>query len=217
MLRKILWCIAASALLALLPGAAMAQTGASGPVDPPPEFAQLRQQYEGLTPEQVEAAGYVPEGACVSKSMVDPEGVGAMGTHAINPALLEAQFPNGTMDPTAPPVLLLGQSGEVIGLEWEAADVGQGPMQMFGQTIQLQSGHPGVEEPHYMLHGYFKPGGQVLWGVDDQTAFDPDLTCPPMPATGGMVSPAQLGIILLALAGGLAVVGVTFVARKRLS
>ena len=214
MLRKILWCIAASALLALVPGAAMAQTGAPGPVDPPPEFAQLRAQYEGLTPEQIAAAGYVPEGGCVPS----PTGVGAMGTHAINPALLEAQFPNGTMDPTAPPVLLLGQNGEVIGLEWEAADVGQGPMQMFGQTIQLQSGHPGAEEPHYMLHGYFKPDGKVLWGVDDRTAFDPDLTCPPMPETGGMVSPLQLGGILLALAlGGLAVLGVAFAARQRLS
>lgn len=60
--------------------------------------------------------------------------------------------------PAAPPVLLLGNNGEVIGVEWEAADVGQGPMQMFGQTIQIQPGHPGAEEPHYMLHGYFERG-----------------------------------------------------------
>ena len=44
---------------------------------------------------------------------------------------------------------------------------------MFGQTIELQSGHPGVPEPHYMLHIYFKPGGKVLFGTNDQTAFDP--------------------------------------------
>ena len=37
--------VAAVVMLALLAGAAMAQTAASGPVDPPPEFAQLRQQY----------------------------------------------------------------------------------------------------------------------------------------------------------------------------
>ena len=141
-----------------------------------------------------------------------------MGTHAINWALLEAQFPNGTMDPTTPPLLLLDQNNKVIGLEWEAADVGQGPMQLFGQTLQLQSGHPGVEEPHYMLHVYFKPDGQVLWGVDDQTAFDPELSCPPMPETGGIASPAQLGGILVALAlGGLGVLGVGFAARQRLS
>ena len=209
MLRKILWVIGAGAVLALLPGVAMAQ-----PVEPPPEFAQLREQYEGLTPQQVEAAGYVPEGGCVS----NPAGVGAMGTHAINQEYLAAQFPNGTMDPTTPPVLLLGTNGEVIGLEWEAADVGQGPMQMFGQTIQIQPGHPGAEEPHYMLHGWFEPNGQVRWGFDPQTEFNPDLSCPQMPATGGMASPAKLlGGVLLALTGSLAVVGVAFAARLRFS
>ncbi len=200
-------------MLALLPGVAMAQTTASQPVAPPPEFAQLRQQYEGLTPEQVQAAGYVPEGPCVPS----PTGVGAMGTHAINGEYLTAQFPNGTMDPTTPPVLLLGNSGEVIGLEWEAADVGQGPMEMFGQTIQIQPGHPGAEEPHYMLHGWFEPNGQVRWGYDPETEFNPDLSCPEMPATGGVASPAQLllGGLLLALTGGVAVVGVAFAARRR--
>ena len=131
--------VTASVVLALLPGVAMAQ-----PVDAPPEFAQLREQYEGLTPEQIEAAGYVPMHGCIA----NPVGAGAMGTHAINGELLTAQFPSGTMDPPAPPVLLLGNRGEVIGGEWEAADVGQGPMQMFGQTIQIQPGHPGAEEPH---------------------------------------------------------------------
>lgn len=201
--------VAASVLLALMAGAAFAQSAASGPVDAPPEFAQLRQQYEGLTPEQIEAAGYVPTHGCIA----NPQGAGAMGTHAINGELLTAQFPNGTMDPTAPPVLLLGNNGEVIGLEWEAADVGQGPMQMFGQTIQLQPGHPGAEEPHYMLHGYFEPGGQVRWGYDPQTAFHPELSCPQMPETGGAASPAQLlGVVLLA---GLAVVGATVAVRRR--
>jgi hypothetical protein len=208
MLRRILWMVGASALLALIPGVAMAQ-----PVDPPPEFAQLRQQYEGLTPQQIQDAGYVPTHGCIA----NPQGAGAMGTHAINGELLTAQFPNGTMDPTAPPVLLLGNSGEVIGVEWEAADVGQGPMQMFGQTIQIQPGHPGAEEPHYMLHGYFEPNGQVRWGYDPQTAFNPELSCPEqMPATGGVASPAQLGAaLLLVLAGGLAVVGVAVAARRR--
>jgi hypothetical protein len=214
MLRRILWMVGASALLALMPGVAVGLTAASGPVDAPPEFAQLRQQYEGLTPEQVEAAGYVPTHGCIA----NPQGAGAMGTHAINGELLTAQFPNGTMDPTAPPVLLLGNSGEVIGVEWEAADVGQGPMQMFGQTIQIQPGHPGAEEPHYMLHGYFEPNGQVRWGYDPQTAFNPALSCPEMPATGGMLSPVQLlGGVLLALTGGLAVVGVAVAVRRRRS
>ena len=84
------------------------------------------------------------------------------------------------MDPQNPPVLLLGHNDQVIGVEWEAKDVGQGPMKMFGQTIELQSGHPGVPEPHYMLHIYFKPGGKVLFGTNDQTAFDPEGACPEM-------------------------------------
>ena len=220
--RKVLHSIAASALLlALLPALAIAQTTrAAQPEDPPPQVAQLRQQFEGLTTQQIEAQGYVPEGPCVPS----PSGVGAMGIHAINQQLYQAQFPNGNMDPANPNVLLVGQSGKVIGLEWEAADVGQGPIKIFGQTIELQSGHPGIEEPHYMLHIYFKPDGKVLFGTNDQTAFDPELSCPPMSAsatasgtstaaatataltdTGGMsLMPALAAFALaLLLAGGL--------------
>jgi hypothetical protein len=103
-----------------------------------------------------------------------------MGTYAVNRQLYQAQFPKGEMDPNKPPVLLLGQNSQVIGVEWEAADVGQGPMKLFGQTIELQSGRPGAEEPHYMLHIYFKPNGKVLFGTNDQTAFDPEGICPQM-------------------------------------
>ena len=214
MLRKILWGIAASTVLTLLPGMAIAQSSTAQLVDPPQQVNQLRQQFEELTPEQIRAAGYTPEGPCIPS----PHGVGAMGTHAINQEYFEAQFPSGTMDPTQPNVLLVDQNDKVIGLEWEAADVGQGPIQLFGQTIQLQSGHPGAEEPHYMLHIYFMPNGKVLFGTDEQTAFNPELSCPQMPETGGIVSPLQLGGILFALAlGGLAVGWVAFSARQRLS
>jgi hypothetical protein len=87
------------------------------------------------------------------------------------------------MDPANPPLLLLDENEEVMGLEWEAADVGQGPMELFGQTIEIQPGHPGVEEPHYMLHIYFKPGGKVLFGTNPDTAFDPEGVCPEMSAS----------------------------------
>ena len=187
MLRKVLYGIVASAVLALLPGIALAQGNTAQPVDPPQQVAQLRQQFEGLTPQQVEAKGYMPEGGCVPS----PQGPGAMGIHAINRQLYEAQFPKGEMDPKNPSVLLLGPSDEVIGVEWEAKDVGQGPMKLFGQTIELQSGHPGVPEPHYMLHIYFKPDGKVLFGTNDQTAFDPEGVCPEMSASAmhsGMAS-----------------------------
>jgi hypothetical protein len=175
-MRHIMSLVTLAALTAAtlaLAGAASAQSTLQ-PVDPPEQVAELRQQFEGLTAEQIAAQGYVPEGPCVPS----PTGVGAMGIHALNPALLEAQFPNGTMDPANPPVLLLDENEEVMGVEWEAADVGQGPMKMFGQTIEIQPGHPGVEEPHYMLHVYFKPGGKVLFGTNPDTAFDPEGVCP---------------------------------------
>ena len=212
MLSKILWGIAASTMLTLLPGMAIAQSSTARLVDPPQQVDQLRQKFEGLTPEQIRAAGYAPEGPCIPS----PHGVGAMGTHAINPELLQAHFPKGEMDPANPPVLLLDENEEVMGVEWEAADVGQGQMELFGQTIVLQSGHPGAEEPHYMLHIYFKPDGKVLFGTNDQTAFDPEGVCPQMPDTGGIVSPLVLGAILLALSG-LAALGVAFAGRQRLS
>jgi hypothetical protein len=163
----------------LLPGMAIAQGSTAQPVDPPQQVAQLRQQYEGLTPQEIEAEGYVAEGPCVPS----PSGVGAMGTHAINRELFEAQAPQGEMDPANPPVLLLDENSNVIGLEWEAVDVGQGPMKMFGRTIEIQPGHPGMEEPHYMLHIYFKPDDKVLFGTDPQTAFDPEGVCPEMSAS----------------------------------
>jgi hypothetical protein len=213
LLRKILCGIAAGAVLALLPGMAIAQSSASQPVDPPQQVAQLRQQYEELTQEQIEDAGFEQTEECVP----NPHGDGAMGIHFINPEYLEAQFPNGEMDSEQPPVVLLDQNGKVLGIEWEAADVGQGPMELFGQTIQLQSGHPGAEDPHYMLHIYFQPNGKVLFGTDDQTAFNPELSCDELPASGGIVSPLQLGLIVAGLAGGLGVLGVAFVARQRLS
>ena len=160
-----------TAMLALA-GVAWAKSTAR-PVNPPKQVAELRQQFEGLSIKQVKAQGYVPEGPCVA----NPKGPGAMGIHAINHKLLRAQFPKGKMNPEKPPVLLLGRKGKVMGLEWEAADVGQGPMKMFGQTIRLQPGHPGVPDPHYMLHIYFRDHGKVWFGTNAKTAFDPLRSC----------------------------------------
>ena len=52
-LRKVLYGMAASALLALLPVVAVAQNSTAQPVDPSRQVAQLRQKYEGLTPQQI--------------------------------------------------------------------------------------------------------------------------------------------------------------------
>ncbi len=80
-------------------------------------------------------------------------------------------------------MLLDAKQEQVIGLEWEAKDVGQGEMEMFGVPIKLQQGHPGVPDPHYMLHVYFKSDGKLrMLGQDPP--FDPDVMCPAMPDTG---------------------------------
>ena len=39
-----------------------------------------------------------------------------------------------------------------------------------------------------MLHIYFKPDGKVLFGTNDQTAFDPELSCPPVSASAATSS-----------------------------
>ena len=67
-----------------------------------------------------------------------------------------------------------------------------------------------------------KDDGKVLFGLNDKTAFEPKLTvpsclsCTELPASGGVVSPAQLGVMLFALGGGFAVLGVALVVRRRL-
>src|SRR5215211_1402665 len=139
-MKRIILLVTGAALMAAmlaLAGVAWAQSTAQ-PVDPPKQVAQLRQKFEGLSTKQIKARGYVPEGRCVP----NPKGPGAMGIHAINHKLLQAQFPKGKMDPEKPPVLLLGQKGKVMGLEWEANDLGQRPFNPFRHTTELPAEHP---------------------------------------------------------------------------
>jgi hypothetical protein len=78
-----------AAVLVLVPGMTIAQSSASRPVDPPQQVAQLRQQFEGLTQEQIEDAGFEQTHECVP----NPQGIGAMGIHFINPEYLELSSP----------------------------------------------------------------------------------------------------------------------------
>ena len=163
------------ALTAILtPGAALAD--GPGPIPAPEGFAELRARFEGKSGDEIAAMGYIAEPPlCVS----EPE-LGGMGVHALNFPAFSAQFAAGVMDAQKPPVVLLDASLQhVIGLEWEAADVGQGAPEPFGQPAILLAGHPGppgTEVPHYMLHAYFRADGQVLFAP-----FDPEVTCPQMP------------------------------------
>ncbi len=207
--RSLLFPLAALLPSVAMPAAVLAQDEPA-PIPNPEGFAEVRERFENLTPAEVTAAGYVAEPVCVSH----PE-AGGMGVHAINAGLMEAQFPTAEMDPNNPPILLLSADHtRVVGLEWEAKDLGQGEMELFGQTVTLQPGHPGVPEPHYMLHAYFRPDGHVLFA-----AFDPELSCPPTPNTA-YDAPTSPGGLVPVLAGGLLLVlsvSLAWSARRRAS
>lgn len=166
---------------------------AAEPIPAPEGFAELRAQFEDMTAAELAAAGYVADPPiCVAQP-----GVGGMGIHAINGKLMGEQFPAGEMDPTKPPVVLLSADQQrVVGLEWEAKDVGQGEFELFGQAVVLQPGHPGVPEPHYMLHAYFRPNGEVLFAE-----YDPELKCMPDTSTvGASTTPQVVPMLLIAAA-----------------
>jgi hypothetical protein len=160
----------------------------------------VRATFEGMTRAQWEAAGYIANPpACISSP------AGGMGIHAMNMARFEAQFSTGAVDAENPPLLLVDATQtRVIGLEWEAAEAA-GAFTIFGQTAPLLPGHPGIPEPHYMLHAYFRPNGQVLFAE-----FDPQVTCPALPSTAmvtldsGAAPLALLGLTLVGLAGVMA-------------
>jgi hypothetical protein len=149
-----------------------------------------------MTEAQLFAAGFQAEPMYVTAAQAGlPATTGAMGYHALNGAMMGRQFPLGVMDPDQPPVVLLGPDKRVIGVEWEAANRGQPPPQLHGQTANLGPPHPGVDRPHYMLHAYFRTEGKVLFGD-----FDPALASPGMPNTGAGGSQGHdLPILLIAM------------------
>lgn len=159
---------------ALMPGAAFAQGQQPQPVDQSAEFAAVRSQFETMTEAQLAAAGYVanPRECVTAASAGLPAELGAMGIHAENRTLYGQQFPTGVVSADNPPIVLLDPSGKVVGLEWEVSGNVTPEPELFGQTFPLLPGHPGVPEPHYMLHAYFYPKGQVLFAT-----WNPNLSC----------------------------------------
>ena len=137
------------------------------------EFAALRARFESLTPSELAQDGYQIDPLCVTAAMAGaPPELGNMGYHAVHPTLMKVQFGNGRPDPEQPPIVLLDAGQRIVGMEWESNQRAPAPV-LFGQTVVIQPGHPGVEDPHYMLHAYFRPNSQVLFAV-----FDPEVSCP---------------------------------------
>jgi Cu-Zn family superoxide dismutase len=157
----------------------IAPGGASpvAPVAQSPAFAAMRANYEGLTDAQVRARGYDVDSVCVNAAEVGlPAAAGSMGFHAINGRFYGPQFQTGEWDSNTPPILLLDGSRRVVGVEWEGGSWNRPAPAAYGQSAPLLPGHPGppsVNVPHYMLHAYFEPNGQVLYDV-----WNPNLGCP---------------------------------------
>jgi hypothetical protein len=181
-------------LLILVPLSALAQGEAPKwdmpprVVDEPAGLARLRATYEHMTVEQLKASGFQVEPVCVTGGMVGYPEYGNMGMHAINPRVYENQFQQGMMDPDNPPIVVLDGQGRVVAVEWEAKNTGQTSPVVYGQTANLGPAHPGVNEPHYMLHAFFLPEGKVQFGDFSQTVSceaSHSGTLAPLPNTGG--------------------------------
>ncbi|MBI4504968.1 MAG: hypothetical protein HY691_05485 [Chloroflexi bacterium] len=191
----ILRVLLAAAVFLLVATPALAQDGVKA----------LRQKYAGLTKEQVTAMGYGIDPFCITAAAEGlPASLGAMGFHAVHPALYKKEF---KLD--QPQVLLVDGSGKVVGVEWETGDTKSPAPTMFGSTFQKSGPHPGNEQDHWMLHIYFQADGSELVAT-----WNPRLTCP-----AGSAPPAPPAATALPRAGGpavpldgLAAAGAVFVA-----
>lgn len=204
------------ALMAIVaPSAALAEGPA--PIPAPEGFAEVRARFDGKGGHEITAMGYLAEPTvCVSS----PE-LGGMGVHALKFPLWSQQFQSGVIDGENPPIVLLDASLErVIGLEWEAADLGKAVPEAFGQPAILLPGHegpPGTDVPHYMLHAYFHADDQVLFAP-----FDPKVSCLPDSATADVAGPVAglsipgLGHPVALLVGLMLVAWVGFQRRLRM-
>lgn len=140
-------------------------------VDEPSGFRSLRARFEKMSVDRLEKAGYHVQPMCIEGAMLGQPELGAMGQHAEHHTLYNEQFQSGKPDPHHPPTVMVA-NGRVVGVEWEFKNVGQEPPVLWAQTVNLGPAHPEVEEPHYMLHAYFRPNGKVLFGD-----WDPALRC----------------------------------------
>ncbi len=202
--RRVLRPLIAASVLAAIPVLVFAQD--AEPIDAPEGFAEVRERFESMSAADAEAAGYRPAPpVCIA----NPETGEGMGIHYLNQELWDAQFASGEMDPENPPIILFnGDSSQVVGVEWEVADLGQGEPELFGQTVTVLAGHPGLEEPHYMLHAYFRPDGQVLFAE-----WDPELSCPQVPATSVLPDDGRSPLT----AAGVALIGAALLSWVALS
>lgn len=174
------------ATLAVSPTLAGAHDGAHPEPAPSPVAASeltgaqrqvIREATRALRdPAVAEAAGYLPTEECA-----EAPGMGGMGQHWINPALL---LDGGRIDPTTPEVLLFAPAAdgrlELVGVEYmafiapgELAPGGPAPT-MLGHALEgPMPGHGGDMPEHYDLHAWVhanNPSGELA-------AWNPRVSC----------------------------------------
>jgi hypothetical protein len=111
-------------------------------------------------------AGYLPDEHCVAAP-----GLGGMGFHWVNPALVDPVF-----DPLQPEAVLYapGPGGQLrlIGLEYIVINTGQ-PAPQFG-TQPFDVGGTPIQAPHWSLHLWlYEPNPSGLFAP-----FNPNVSCP---------------------------------------
>lgn len=110
---------------------------------------------------QATKAGYVVSSPCVAVP-----GLGGMGFHWVNNALVDPVF-----DPVNPEAVLYDTNGKLVAVEYIVIDVGQPRPSFDGHPFDI-GGTP-VPVPHYSLHAWVhmdNPNGVF-------TPFNPDLSC----------------------------------------
>lgn len=148
---------------------------------------------------------YEKDPFCIDASLAGQPELGAMGFHAGNEALVDAEI--SVLEPEA---LVLDGEDNVVAVEYIVPDEGQTPPELFGQTFQ--EGPPGS----FGLH---------VWLIDNPSGtfapFNPELTCPEgslpppeaLPETGGGSVGLSGGWLLAGL--GLLVIGAGVLLRRR--
>jgi hypothetical protein len=110
---------------------------------------------------QATKAGYVVSSPCVAVP-----GLGGMGFHWVNGALVDPVF-----DPVKPEAVLYDANGKLVAVEYIVIDVGQPRPSFDGHPFDI-GGTP-VPVPHYSLHAWVhmkNPSGMFA-------PFNPDLRC----------------------------------------
>ena len=169
-----------------------------------PTYDDVKAKFAGTT--LADWPGYEKEPFCVDARLIGQPELGAMGWHAINPALLDLE-----VNPLEPEVLLLDADDNVIAVEYMVPSQEKGQPELFGRPFDESEPHPpAIMQPHYDLHTWFVGDPAARFApFNPAVALCPEGTLPPpppamLPKTGGTDTTWLPLAGLLALVGGVA-------------